>query len=77
MDLIIHILISLTMVVTAFCLLIVVKIIGDLEAVVAKLGRRIATLEHNNSVLVASFRKNSIKVVEDEAPLDFPNDRKE
>ena len=76
MDLIIHILIFATILGIMACFVIAMKIIGDLEILFGKLNRRIATLEHNNSVLVASFRKNSIKVVEDEAPLDFPNEEK-
>ena len=76
MDLIIHILIFATILGIMACFVIAMKIIGDLEILFGKLNRRIATLEHNNNVLVSAFRKNSIKVVEDEAPLDFPNEEK-
>ena len=82
MDLIIHILIALKMVVTAFCLFIVVKIIGDLETIVVRLDRRIDYLkkmEHEARKPVDEEPRNGswdlgIKVVE---KLDFPNDRKE
>ena len=78
MELAIHILLLITMLACGVCLFIVVKIVSDLEAVLGKMNRRIATMEHNNNALVSMFRVNNIKVVEkDEAPLDFPNDRKE
>jgi hypothetical protein len=81
MELAIHIIIACTVVALAICLLIIVKIVGDLESVVARMDRRIdymKKMEHASRKPVDDEPRNGswdlgIKVVE---KLDFPNDPK-
>ena len=81
MELAIHIIIGLTVVALAICLLIVVKIVGDLETIVVRLDRRIdymKKMEHAARRPVDEEPRNGswdlgINVVE---KLDFPNEDK-
>ena len=82
MELAIHIILALSVVALVICLMIVVKIVGDLETIVVRLDRRIdymKRMEHETRKPVDEEPRNGswdlgIKVVE---KLDFPNDRKE
>lgn len=90
MNLAIHILLACSVVVVGFCLVIAVRIINDMNEILARLCNKVDEMDkkQNNAdairdrmsrAILAEFQKRysrpNVTVVDDKTkPLDFPND---